>query len=62
MGCLEKTAQAGGGRTIYAATGIYSLLVGFAVSFVFIIIASLCTKAPGQDIIDEFEKAKKAAI
>ncbi len=51
-----------GGRTIYAATGIYSLLVGFAVSFVFIIIASLCTKAPGQDIIDEFEKAKKAAI
>ncbi len=51
-----------GGRTIYAATGIYSLLVGFAVSFVFIIIASLCTKAPGQDIIDEFEKAKKAVI
>ncbi len=51
-----------GGRTIYAATGIYSLLVGFAVSFVFIIVASLCTKAPGQDIIDEFEKAKKAAI
>lgn len=49
-----------GGQTIYAATGIYSLLVGFAVSFVFIIVASLCTKAPGQDIVDEFERAKKA--
>ncbi len=50
-----------GGRTIYAATGIYSLLVGFVVSFAFIIVASLCTKAPGQDIVDEFERAKKEA-
>ncbi len=50
-----------GGQTIYAATGIYSLLVGFVVSFAFIIVASLCTKAPGQDIVDEFERAKKEA-
>ncbi len=50
-----------GGRTIYAATGIYSLLVGSVVSFAFIIVASLCTKAPGQDIVDEFERAKKEA-
>lgn len=49
-----------GGQTIYAATGIYSLLVGFAISFLFIIVTSLCTKAPGQDILDEFEKAKTA--
>jgi len=49
-----------GGQTIYAATGIYSLLVGFVASFIFIIVGSLCTKAPGQDIIAEFEKAKKA--
>ena len=27
----------------------------------FIIVASLCTKAPGQDIVDEFERAKKEA-
>ena len=50
-----------GGKTIYAATGIYSLLVGFAVSFAFIVIISLCTKAPGQDIINEFEKAKETS-
>ena len=43
------------GQTIYAATGIYSLLVGFAVSLVSIVIVSLCTKAPDQSVIDEFE-------
>ena len=48
-----------GGKTIYAATGIYSLLVGFAVSLLFIICVSLCTKAPSQEILDEFEKAKE---
>lgn len=42
------------GQTIYAATGIYSLLVGFVISFLCIIIVSLCTKAPEQEIIDEF--------
>ena len=47
------------GKTIYAATGIYSLLVGFAVSLLFIICVSLCTKAPSQEILDEFEEAKK---
>lgn len=48
-----------GGKTIYAATGIYSLLVGFVVSLLFIICVSLCTKAPSQEILDEFEKAKE---
>lgn len=48
-----------GGKTIYAATGIYSLLVGFAISLLFIICVSLCTKAPSQEILDEFEKAKE---
>ena len=50
-----------GGQTIYAATGIYSLLVGFAISFLFIIVFSLCTKAPGREILDEFEKVQKFA-
>ena len=49
-----------GGQTIYAATGIYSLLVGFVISFLFIIVASLCTKAPDKDILAEFEKAKES--
>ncbi len=44
------------GQTIYAATGIYSLLVGFFISLLFIIVVSLCTKAPEQEIIDEFNK------
>lgn len=34
--------------------GIYSLLVGFFLSLVVIIIVSLCTKAPGEEILQEF--------
>ena len=45
-----------GGETLYAATGIYSLLLGFFISLICIIIVSLCTKKPDQEIIDEFEK------
>ena len=47
-----------GGQTIGAATGLYSLLVGFIVSLVFIIVVSLITKAPEQAILDEFEAYK----
>ena len=43
-----------GGQTLGAATGIYSLLVGFGVSLLFIVIVSLCTKAPSEEIIAEF--------
>lgn len=46
------------GSTIYTATGIYSLLVGFAISFVCIIIFSLVTKAPSAEIVQEFERVK----
>lgn len=46
------------GETIYAATGIYSLLVGFAVSIVCIVVFSLMTKAPSQEIVAEFERVK----
>ena len=47
-----------GGQTIGAATGLYSLLVGFIVSLVFIIVVSLITNAPEQAILDEFEAYK----
>lgn len=47
-----------GGQTIGAATGLYSLLVGFIISLVFIIVVSLITKAPEQAILDEFEAYK----
>lgn len=45
-----------GGKTLYAATGIYSLLLGFFISLAFIIVVSLCTKKPEQVILDEFDK------
>lgn len=42
------------GQTPGAATGIYSLLIGFFLSLVVIIIVSLCTKAPDEEILQEF--------
>ncbi len=54
-----------GGITViawhYAQGGIFSLyelLPAFAVSSLFIVVVSLLTKAPEQEIIDEFETAK----
>ena len=47
-----------GGQTPYAATGIYSLLLGFFISRIVIVIVSLLTKAPEQSILDEFESVK----
>ena len=44
------------GQTPYAATGIYSLLLGFFISLICIVIVSLLTKAPSKEILDEFEK------
>lgn len=43
------------GETLYATTGIYSLLLGFAISLICIAVVSLCTKAPEQAILDDFE-------
>ena len=47
-----------GGQTIGAATGLYSLLVGFIVSLFCIVVVSLLTKAPEQSILDEFDAYK----
>lgn len=44
------------GQTLGTATGIYSLLVGFVISLVLIVIVSLCTKKPSQQMLDDFEK------
>ena len=46
------------GSTIYEVTGIYSLLVGFAISVAFIVIFSLATRAPSEEIMAEFEQVK----
>lgn len=43
------------GKTLAAYTELYSLAVGFVVSFILIVVVSLCTKAPSDEIIREFE-------
>jgi sodium/proline symporter len=48
-----------GGQTLYAYTGIYSLLLGFFISLACIVVVSLITKAPSQDMLDEFEKVNQ---
>lgn len=48
-----------GGQTIYAATAVYSLLVGFFLSLLVNVIVSLCTKAPDASILEEFEKVNQ---
>lgn len=45
-------------RPLGGAFDIYELLPAFLLSLIAIIIVSLCTKAPSQEILDEFEKAK----
>lgn len=51
-----------GGQTLGAATGIYSLLIGFIVSIVLIVVVSLCTKAPSEEILQEFEDVKNGKV
>lgn len=50
------------GQTIGAVTGLYSLVVGFAVSVVFIVIVSLCTKAPSAEMLKEFEDVQNNRV
>ena len=47
------------GQTLGSVTGIYSLLIGFAISLISIIIASLLTPAPSDDILKEFDEVKE---
>jgi len=47
-----------GGSTIGSVTGLYSLLPGFIISLLAIIIVSLCTKAPSEEILREFDEVK----
>lgn len=49
------------GETIYSATGIYSLLVGFVISLVCIVVFSLATKAPSEEIVAEFDRVSSGA-
>ena len=50
------------GGTLLAGTGLLSIVPGFALSLIAIIIGSLVTKAPSAEILAEFETAKKPLI
>ena len=46
-----------GGQTLGAATGLYSLVPGFIISFVSVVVGSLLSAPPVGEIEDEFERA-----
>jgi len=50
------------GQTPSAATGLYSLAIGFVISLASIIIVSLCTPAPDAEILKEFDDVKAGKI
>lgn len=51
-----------GGQTPGTVTGLYSLLVGFAVSTLMIVAVSLLTPAPDESILREFEDVKSGNV
>lgn len=51
-----------GGQTPGTVTGLYSLLVGFAVSALMIVVVSLLTPAPDESILREFEDVKNGNV
>ncbi len=44
------------------ATGLYSLAIGFAISLLFVIIGSLLTPAPSEEILQEFDDVKNRRV
>lgn len=48
------------GQTLGVATGLYSLAVGFPVSLLFVVVVSLMTKRPSEEIDEEFEKMRSS--
>lgn len=51
-----------GGQTLGEVTGLYSLVVGFALSLICIVVASLLTKAPSEEMLQEFEDVKNKNV
>ncbi len=49
-----------GGSTLGSVTGLYSLVIGFAVSLAAIIVVSLATPEPEKEIVAEFEKVQRS--
>lgn len=49
-----------GGQTLGTYTGLYSLAISFVISILMIVIFSLATKSPSQEIQDEFDEVAKS--
>lgn len=47
-----------GGETLAVCTGLYSLAIGFVISLLLIILVSLATKKPSEEMLQEFEDMK----
>lgn len=50
------------GTTLKGVTGLYSLVVGFAISIIMIVAVSLMTREPSEEILREFDDVKNGNI
>ncbi len=50
------------GQTLYAATNLYSLVVGFGLALIVNVIVSLLSKTPSKEIMDEFDSIKNIEV
>lgn len=48
--------------TTYEKTGVYSLLVGFFISLLFIVVVTLVTKPVSDEVVQEFEDVKNGNV
>ncbi|MCR4755870.1 MAG: sodium/proline symporter PutP [Lachnospiraceae bacterium] len=51
-----------GGQTLGDVTGLYSLLVGFFISLILIVVVSLATKAPSETMLKTFDDVKSGNV
>lgn len=49
-------------QTLYAATNLYSLVVGFGLALIVNVIVSLLSKKPSKEIMDEFDSIKNIEV
>lgn len=50
------------GQPLYAATNLYSLVVGFGLALIVNVIVSLLSKKPSKEIMDEFDSIKNIEV
>ncbi|MBQ5445018.1 MAG: hypothetical protein IIU29_07520, partial [Erysipelotrichaceae bacterium] len=51
-----------GGQTLGDVTGLYSLVIGFFVSLILIVVVSLLTKEPSESMVKTFDDVKAGKI